>query len=230
MREELINRTTYSTSKALEIYSVSYLWPYEVVLLDSYLKAGMKVLDIGCGTGRSTRFIAERGGQVVGIDMVEAFINKGKELYPDLDLRVMNATRLDFPDQSFDLVLFSNQGIDYTDRREVVIQEACRVLRSHGIFAYSAHNSLSWPRTRKAWRNFFLNFRSWRFGYHFRVEHHPNGDLHVAHNNVWAEIRLLQRVGFRVIEILSNHSRFSSWPKLLVGLFTRWPLYVCRKN
>ncbi len=227
--QEAVNQKTYSTPKALEIYSASYLWPYEEILFESYFKQGMSVLDIGCGTGRSTNFLKERGLKVVGVDMVETFINQGKTMYPSLDLRVMNAVSLSFPDQSFDIVFFSNQGIDYTDRRDEVITEARRVLKDGGIFAYSSHNSLTLPRTRKAWRNFIRNLGSWRAGYHFRIEHHPNGDLHVAHTNIWSEEKRLRRLGFKVIEILCNHARYPRWPKVLSGLFTRWPMYVCRK-
>lgn len=230
MSPEEINRKTYSTPKALEVYTASYLWPYEIVLFDKYVKPGMKVLDIGCGTGRSTHFLAERDVQVVGIDMTESFITKAKELYPDIDFRVMNATKLDFADQSFDFVFFSNQGIDYTERRSEVAKEACRVLKTEGVFAYSSHNSLALPRTRKAWLNFLKNLPHWRWGYHFRVEHHPNGDLYVAHNNIWSEMRLLKEDGFKVVEILSNHVKYSHWPKILTGFCTRWPMFVCRKR
>jgi SAM-dependent methyltransferase len=188
----------------------------------------MYVLDVGCGTGRSTHFIAERGVRVVGIDMVEQFIEEGKKLYPHLDLRVMNATKLDFPDASFDMVFFSNQGIDYSDRRFDILKEMHRVAKPGATFAYSAHNSLYLPRTVKGWKNLLKNAGRLRLGYHFRVEHHKNGDLYVAHTNVWSETRLLRKAGFEVIEILSNSARFPRLPRILAGLFTRWPMYVCR--
>ncbi|OHA58429.1 MAG: hypothetical protein A2571_01465 [Candidatus Vogelbacteria bacterium RIFOXYD1_FULL_44_32] len=229
MPEEAINKTTYSTAKSVEIYSQLYLWPYEKVLFDRYITPGLSVLDVGCGTGRSTYFLNQRGVTVIGIDMVEAFINHGHELYPELDLRLMNATKLEFPDNSFDIVFFSNQGIDYTDRRLDVLREVYRVTKPGGVFAYSSHNSLYLPRTKKGWVNFGRNLRYFRLGYHFRIEHHPNGDLHVAHNNIWNEAKTLRQLGFKVIEILSNSQRFSSLPKLITGLFTRWPLFVCRK-
>lgn len=229
MKPEEINKKTYSTPKALEIYTKSYLWPYEEFLFDKYIKFGMKILDIGCGTGRSTHFLVERGAQVIGIDMVESFINKGREMYPGLDLRVMNATKLEFLDNHFDFVFFSNQGIDYSDRRKEILEEAYRVTKSGGLFAYSSHNSVAFPRTKKSWKNFIKNLPNWRWGYHFRVEQHPNGDLYVAHVNVWSESRALRKVGFKVIDILSNNGKHPHWPKILTGLFTRWPMFVCRK-
>lgn len=229
MKEESINQQTYSTPKALEVYTTSYLWPYERVMFDAYLKPGMKALDVGCGAGRLAPFWIEREVQVIGIDMVEQFIRQAKSLYPHLDFQVMNAAELKLPNAAFDFVFFSNQGIDYTERHQAVLAEAYRVLKPGGFFVYSAHNSLSLPRTRRAWRKFFRDWRAWRVGYHFRIEHHPNGDLHVAHNNIWSEQRLIKAAGFTVVEILSNNRRFPRWPKIFTGIFTRWPMYVCRK-
>lgn len=230
MQTEDINKKTYSTPKALEVYSTKYLWPYEEVLFNTYLTPGMRVLDVGCGTGRSTIFLAERGTQVIGVDMVEQFIFEGRKLYPNLDLRVMNATKLEFPDDSFDLTFFSNQGIDYTDKRTEVLAEAYRVTKPGGIFAYSSHNSLYVPRTRKGWKNMLSNLRHWRPGYHMRVEHHQNGDLYVAHTNIWSERRMLRAAGFEVLEILSNSATHPRLPNLFAGFITRWPMYVCRKR
>ncbi len=229
MSQESINKQTYSTQKALEVYSTSYMWPYEQVLFDSYVKPGMRVLDVGCGTGRSTSFLAKRGADVVGIDMVDLFIEEGKKLYPGLDLRVMNATKLDFPDNFFDFVFFSNQGIDYTEHRTDVHSEAFRVTKPGGLYAFSSHNSLRLPRSIASWKNLLTNIHRWRPGYHVRVEHHENGTLHVAHTNIWSEQALLKSVGFELIEVLDNDAASPRRHPLVTGFLSRWPMYVCRK-
>lgn len=229
VKQEEVNRATYSTPKALSIYSKLYIWPYETALFDKYLKPGMRVLDLGCGTGRSTKYIAERGVAVTGVDMVASFIEKGKAMYPELDLRVMNATKLDFPDASFDFVFFSNQGIDYSDEREKIRREAHRVLKPGGIFAYSSHNSITIPRTRRTARDFIKNIPRLRLGYHVRSEFHENGELQIGFNNIWGETRAIESDGFKVLEIWENRPR-PSWPRILVGIFERWPMYIAQKK
>jgi SAM-dependent methyltransferase len=229
MEFEKINKNTYSTPEAVKIYSKDYLWPYEKFLFEQYLKPEFRVLDLGCGTGRSTKYLATKCSRVIGVDVSMPFIEQGKTLYPELDLRVMNAAELSFPDDNFDFVFFSNQGIDYSNRRQEIISEAYRVLKPEGIFAYSGHNSLAWPRSWQATKRFIEQLPHWRLGYHVRVEHHPNGDLYVSHNNIWAEEKLLNEVGFQLVEVLVNSYYYPRLPKIIVGLFVRWPMYVCRK-
>ena len=74
-----------------------------------HLKAGDKVLDIGCGKGfllfDFTKVIP--GIEVTGIDISEYAISNSKEEVKDR-LRICNATGLPFPDKSFDLVYSLN--------------------------------------------------------------------------------------------------------------------------
>ena len=226
---EDVNRTTYSTPEAVEIYSRDYVWPYEKFLFETYIKFEDRILDLGCGTGRSTKYLAEKSKYVIGIDMSSLFIDRGKSLHPELDLRVMNAADLLFPDNYFDFVFFSNQGIDYSDQHGKIIKEANRVLKAGGIFAYSSHNSLFVPRTWKTLQEFIKNISNWTSSYHVRVEHHENGDLYVAHNNIWAEGKMIRQAGFQLIEVLTNSYSHPRLPQIIVGLFARWPMYVCQK-
>jgi len=73
------------------------------------LKAGDKILDIGCGKGFLLFDFAKvvPGIEIAGIDISEYAIRNSKEQIKDR-LRVCNATRLPFPNKSFDLVYSLN--------------------------------------------------------------------------------------------------------------------------
>lgn len=67
------------------------------------LAAGARAADVGCGTGISTRLLAARGFDVVGIDPNEAMLEKARARGGARYLRG-EAARTGLPDAAFDLV------------------------------------------------------------------------------------------------------------------------------
>jgi SAM-dependent methyltransferase len=120
------------------------LMPCERFLFTKYLKPPMRILDLGVGAGRTTRYLASISAQYVGIDIAPEMIRECKRKFPSLDIRVMNAADLeDFRDSVFDAVVFSGNGIDYLypdEERWRCLREVFRVLRPEGLFILSVHN------------------------------------------------------------------------------------------
>jgi len=67
------------------------------------------VLDVGCGTGEHARYLAERGHDVVGVDLAPRAIElaraKAVERRVGVDLRVWDALRVDELGRTFDTAL-----------------------------------------------------------------------------------------------------------------------------
>lgn len=121
------------------------LLPTEKVLLESHREriVGRRVLDLGCGGGRTSPWLHALAAEYVGVDYSARMIEICRARYPDLAFAQGDATNLAaFGDASFDFVLFSYNGIDTMSHapRLKVMAEVRRVLRDDGWFAFSSHS------------------------------------------------------------------------------------------
>lgn len=78
--------------------------------IEQFLKPGMKILDLGAGTGRYSLYFSSKGYDVVAIELVEKHaetIRQAKKDGMKLDVIQGNAVHLmrELPDESFDVVL-----------------------------------------------------------------------------------------------------------------------------
>jgi SAM-dependent methyltransferase len=101
---------------------------YEAALARVGLRAGQRVLDVGCGTGAFLRLAVDRGAEAFGIDASEALIEIARERVPEADVRVGEMQALPYGDDSFDLVTGFNSFFFATDI-VAALREAGRVAK-----------------------------------------------------------------------------------------------------
>ncbi|MFE2721385.1 class I SAM-dependent methyltransferase [Kitasatospora sp. NPDC059327] len=94
---------------------------------------GARVLDVGAGTGISTRLLAARGADVVAVEPTPGMGAQFLASSPGLPLVRGSGDELPFHDRSADLVTYA-QAFHWT-RPELSIPEALRVLRPGGALA-----------------------------------------------------------------------------------------------
>ncbi len=113
--------------------------------------AGMAMLDIGVGAGRTAYTFAALAGRYVGVDFSPAMVDRARALVGEderVSFAVADARDLSrFHGQDFGLVLFSFNGIDGVSQEErlTVLREVRRVVADGGLFAFSAHSLLALP-------------------------------------------------------------------------------------
>jgi malonyl-CoA O-methyltransferase len=102
--------------------------------LDTLPEPPQRVLDLGTGTGRAARVVAERfpAAEVVGVDLSPEMIEHANELLPEdlaarVRFRVGDASALPFVDASFDLVILVNM-IPFFEELERVTAPGGRAL------------------------------------------------------------------------------------------------------
>jgi ubiquinone/menaquinone biosynthesis C-methylase UbiE len=123
--------------------------PYLPVLLNGAAARDCRVLEIGCGLGRMTRWFAESFGEVHGIDIAPEMLHEaGGRLaaYPNIQLHTGSGFDLQpLPDAYFDLV-FSYivfQHIPSVDVIRNYVREAARVLKPGGAFKFQVNGDQS---------------------------------------------------------------------------------------
>jgi len=137
------------------IYSGTMLSDHERYIFRKYLpQPPARVLDIGCGAGRTTSFLAEEGYDVVGIDLSHVLIKSAQSRFPSINFRVMDAGDLLFENDSFDAAIFSFNGLDCVapvGTRLQILKEVLRVVKPGGRFYLSSHNI--WEKFRPKTEN-----------------------------------------------------------------------------
>ncbi|MCU4975110.1 class I SAM-dependent methyltransferase [Halobacteria archaeon AArc-m2/3/4] len=112
-----------------------------------------RVLEIACGTGRFTTMIADRGADVVGLDISAAMLQQGREkaraagVSDRLEFLRGDAGRLPFPDDHFDTVI-AMRFFHLADDPEAFLSEMRRVSSDQIVFdtfnRYSARSVYNW--------------------------------------------------------------------------------------
>lgn len=97
---------------------------------------GSKILDVATGTGKQAFAFAEKGYDVIGIDLSEAMLkvaNKKNKL-GNVKFEVADATNLRFEDNTFDIscISFAFHDMPLTIR-EKVLKEMVRVTKTKGM-------------------------------------------------------------------------------------------------
>ena len=132
-------------------YTSAHAWMYETVVAPavyvtrhivdeqflSYLPQGAHVLDVGSGGGMMTKYVADQRPDVriIGVDLSEPQLKRAAKRMRSYGDRVKfqlgDATRLEFPDATFDGVL-SYGSIKHWTSQEAGLVECLRVLKPGG--------------------------------------------------------------------------------------------------
>ena len=100
---------------------------------------GDRVLEIACGTGRFTVMLAERGADIVGLDISGPMLQEGREkaqaagVDDTLEFMRGDAARLPFPDDHFDTV-FAMRFFHLADTPAKFLSEMARVSKNQVFF------------------------------------------------------------------------------------------------
>lgn len=118
------------------------------------IRAGMAMLDVGCGTGVVALSAARAGARVTGADLSPVLLERARENAAisglAVDFHEADVEALPFGDAAFDVVV-SQFGHMFGPRPDVTLAQMLRVLKPGGTIAFS-----TWPPELYTGRMFSL--------------------------------------------------------------------------
>lgn len=219
MIEEIKNY--YNTKDCVKKYSEDVddvkLWASEKHIFSKYIKKTDKILDIGCGAGRTTINLYKNGYKnIVGLDIANnllAFATNYCKTH-NLDILFVNqsATDINFEDEKFDAVVFSYNGlmcIPCEKNRKKALSEIHRILKTNGVFIFTAHDRDNprflkfWEAEKVRWEGGKQDKKLDKFGDRFMPdEFGQESYIHIP--SKFEVENLCKQAGFKILECVSN--------------------------
>lgn len=172
----------------------------EIEMLDSVEDAD--ILELGCGGGQCTVSLAERGGNIVGMDLTRAQLDHARTLAAEYDVDIPfvegDITSIPFDDGSFD-VAFNSFVLQWVNDLEACFREAHRVLRPGGRLVFSLPHPfyrIVDPDTHEVTDSYFDT------GKFVIAQEDTEVDQTMFHHSVGDVYSALAEAGFDVTEIL----------------------------
>src|SRR5688500_7320709 len=109
-----------------------WAWEQRRSLLLGELRAGERVLDLGCGAGRFVAALRDAGAEVAGVELAEAALERARRNAPGADVRLVEPDgSLPLEHASVDLV-WCSEVLEHVADTAHLLLEARRVLRPGG--------------------------------------------------------------------------------------------------
>ncbi|MBE6716445.1 MAG: class I SAM-dependent methyltransferase [Ruminococcaceae bacterium] len=182
------------------IESAEEFYPYTADCLPK--EAGVKILDLGCGTGLELEhyFNLNPYAKVTGVDLTEAMLNALKQKLHDKDLTLILGSYFDVPfgEEIFDAAVSVESLHHFTKEEKIPLYiKLYNSLKEDGYFILTDYFALS-DENERTYRNELLHLKKLQ-----RINdnefYHYDTPLTVEH-----ETEALLEAGFSSIEVLNN--------------------------
>ena len=206
-KESQVKRYTYAT---MEIG----LWESEKILFPKYFNKKQNILDIGCGTGRTTISLYKLGfSNIIGLDLSANFIKAAKSiaLKGKLDIKFIigNVLSMDIETNFFEGAIFSFNGlmqIPDKKNRLIAMKEIFRILKNASYFIFTTHTGRQetglfldfWNDYDKKWNSPDKDKRLIDYGDRFFINDDIDQFIHIP---TQIEVKnLINETGFELVE------------------------------
>lgn len=221
------------------------LWKSEEILIPRYIAKDKRLLDIGCGAGRTSFGLYRMGYRnLTGLDlssgMIAACKARAETQGAKLDFVEGNACDMPFENESFDAAIFSFNGlmtIPGRFLRQSVLREIARVLVPGGVFLFTTHDMENpefqdfWQDERERWRDGRQDPRLHEYGDLLFTDEKSDGDTEgFVHIPEYSEVKeALCKAGLRVI-YSAVRSGICEEPEKVRAYSADCKFWICEKS
>ena len=199
-----INRQTDFWDQAA--WKKSFTLPLDWGLLEKHTSKTGHILDCGCGYGRSSQLLHEKGyTHIVGVDISAEMIHRGQKEYPHLHLQLMAGSWIVADDGFFDAAILIGvlTSIPGNDGQEALVREIHRVLRPGGCLFISDFPLQSDERNLRRYQKYEAQYG--RYG----VFSLPEGVVLRHHDMKWIETLTSgfeeTQISFTQVQTMNGH-------------------------
>jgi len=158
-----IKSQEYEDKDIVNLYKVDSeqigLWNSEKKIYQKYIQKKDQIIDIGCGTGRTTFNLYDLGYKnIIGLDYSSKMIEECKKINSkkalDIEFITANVCDLKFLQCKYNVCVFSFNGLTTIagkDNREKAMQQINNVLYEGGLFIFTTHDIYN-PLYKEFWR------------------------------------------------------------------------------
>ena len=205
------------------------LWESERQLFEQYFHKTDKLLDIGCGTGRTTFGLFQLGySSLTGLDLTPKMIEVAQDLNPtfnsQIEFMVGDASDLPFPAESFDGAIFSFNGLMSIPRAEArlkAVEEAYRVLKADKYWVFTTHDrgespkyAAFWEQERLRWQRGKEPAEVFEFGDLITDSRNEPGKIFIHIPDYEEVAQLIHSGGFTLIDTFMRDNRVVESPEV----------------
>lgn len=193
----------------LEFPGTYYLAYRDLPAIIATVVRGRDAVDFGCGTGRSTRFLARLGFRVIGLDISAPMLARARDRDPEGDYRlVADGTVGDVPAGSQDLVLaaFTFDNVPTHEKKVALFGAMGRLLRPEGriVAVVSAPEIYTHEWASFSTRDFPGN-RAARSGDRVRIVMLDVPDRRPVEDVLWTDAGYREVFGAAGVRLLETH-------------------------
>ena len=190
----------YDEHMMTNIESSDVFYPFTADCLPK--KDGVKILDLGCGTGLELEhyFRLNPSAKITGVDLTESMLNALKNKFPEQELTLICGSYFDVPfdENAFDAAVSVESLHHFTkDEKIPLYTKLCKSLKDNGYFILTDYFALT-DEDEQAFRNELLRLKKQQ-GIDDNEFYHYDTPLTVEH-----ETEALLEAGFSSAQVLNN--------------------------